>query len=177
MDAPWQVSIINNNSLYLKEIKQPPYPFLLKHHIHTLLFSYQGSCSGPKEQELTLISFRMWVCPKQYLWAALTTGSCKQKLKPCFLNANHHTILWTTNSITAAGKQGLPVRFTLKSMFIHLRVCSGYSIFNIYIMLISHLLFCHICSKASASSTFVISSESWNFRKPFPPWPDIKIRS
>lgn len=34
-----------------------------------------------------------------------------------------------------------------------------------------YLRFCHICSNASASSTLLISSESWNFRKPFPPWP------
>lgn len=37
-----------------------------------------------------------------------------------------------------------------------------------------YLLFCHICSNASASSTLLISSESWNFRKPFPPWPVTK---
>ena len=35
-------------------------------------------------------------------------------------------------------------------------------------------LFCHICSKASASSTLVISSASWNLRKPSPPWPEYK---
>ena len=34
-----------------------------------------------------------------------------------------------------------------------------------------HLLFCHICSKASPSSMFDISSASWNFKKPSPPWP------
>lgn len=35
----------------------------------------------------------------------------------------------------------------------------------------NYRLFCHICSKASASSMLVISSESWNFKKPFPPCP------
>ena len=29
----------------------------------------------------------------------------------------------------------------------------------------------HICSNASANSMLVISSESWNLRKPSPPWP------
>ena len=33
----------------------------------------------------------------------------------------------------------------------------------------TNLLFCHICSKASAISTLVISSASWNLRKPSPP--------
>ncbi len=35
----------------------------------------------------------------------------------------------------------------------------------------TYLRFCHICSKASANSTFEISSASWNLRKPSPPWP------
>lgn len=39
------------------------------------------------------------------------------------------------------------------------------------IISVGHLLFCHICSRASASSWLVISSESWNLRKPSPPWP------
>ena len=38
----------------------------------------------------------------------------------------------------------------------------------------SYRLFCHICSKASASSTLVISSASWNLRNPSPPCPGNK---
>lgn len=36
---------------------------------------------------------------------------------------------------------------------------------------IIYLLFCHICSNASANSILLISSKSWNFKKPFPPCP------
>lgn len=39
-----------------------------------------------------------------------------------------------------------------------------------------HLRFCHICSRASANSWLVTSSESWNLRNPSPPWPVRYIR-
>lgn len=51
------------------------------------------------------------------------------------------------------------------------RLSYGFPFMSYIVFWVIYLLFCHICSKASANSTLLISSESWNFRNPFPPWP------
>lgn len=115
MDAPWQVSIINNSSLYLKETKRLLIHLYLN-TIYTLCFLVTRAAAQNLRNRTSPWSVLGRVCPKQSIWAALTAGSWKQKLELCFLNANSHTILWMTESITAAGKQGLSVK-TSKNMF------------------------------------------------------------